>query len=247
MFTPRDPLILTAVFFAGVDMARFTVRIGLWLLSLGLGANVYAADALLPMLDTVAPTQAQPIDGMWTVSTLGKRVRIEKGRVYVVDGWRHLFVLTVRPGMVVVKDIQAQGAGTFAGYDLMAIGPWRAKKNASGNLDVELGGLVPSRFQMLPVQLDNPAAYQQVPVAVAPNPYAVAPAPVAAPAPGGPIVPALPDSSYPTLPNAQTPVQPVVEQPAAGPPTPVPGAAAGGTTCREVIYQAETDNFKCVQ
>lgn len=212
------------------------------------GPASYAADALLPMVDKVPPTQALAIDGIWTVSSLGKRIRVEKGRAYVVDPWRHLFVLKVRAGMVVVKDIQPQGPGVFGGYDLMAIGPWRASKNASGTLDVELGGLVPTRFQMLPVQLDNPDLYRQVPVAAPANPYAVPASPVPtgpAPAPTG-----QPAETYPAAPvpiNGQ-PTPPVTSSQAPPAATPAaPPASGGGTTCREVVYQEATDDFRCVQ
>ena len=63
--------------------------------------------AFLPMMTAVPVTQAQPIDGIWTISSLGKRIRIEGGRAYAVDPWVHMFVLKIQPGMVVIKDIQA--------------------------------------------------------------------------------------------------------------------------------------------
>ena len=225
-------------------MAQPTFRLAALLLGFALGAKALAADALLPMVDTVPPGQALAIDGVWTVASLGKRVRVEKGRIVVVDPWRHLFVLKVRAGMVVVKDIRDQGQGIYGGYDLMAVGSWRATKNASGNLDVELGGLVPSRFQMLPVQLDNPGLYQQVPVATASNPYATPNNAQPATSPAPPSIPAA-SPEYPTLPGSQ-PQLPTQPQLPAAAPAPAP-ATPGGMTCREVVYQEATDNFKCVQ
>ena len=170
---------------------------------------VVAAPAMLPRVETIPPREAQPIDGVWTVSSIGKRVRVEKGRVHVVDPWRHLFVMKVETGMVVVKDIYNLGSGLFSGYDLMALGPWRAVKTAAGTLDVDIGGLTPTRFQMVPVMLDYPEQFQALPIYQPTQSI-----------PGGASVPA---QSVPA------------EEP------------TSDATCRDVEYQPETDNYKCVR
>lgn len=180
------------------------------------------------MVDSVPATAPLAIDGVWRVSTLGKRVRIQQGRSFVLDPWRHLFVMQIQRNMVVVRDLHDAGGGAFGGYDLMALGAWRAVKNASGNLDVVVSGITPTRFQLIAVELDNPEAFAAVPVAGAQSPPA---------------------------PPAQRPVPPVESEPAPEPeplpvaaPDPAPVAPGGAApTCREVIYQPDTDSYQCIQ
>ena len=60
--------------------------------------------AALPMKDSVPASQSSAIDGVWTISTLGKRIRIEGGRAYAVDSWIHAFLWEVQPDMVVLGE-----------------------------------------------------------------------------------------------------------------------------------------------
>lgn len=197
--------------------------------------SVKALETPLPMVDSVPATAPLPIDGVWRVSTLGKRVRIQQGRSFVVDPWRHLFVMQIQPNMVVVRDLHDAGGGAFGGYDLMALGAWRAVKNASGNLDVVVSGITPTRFQLIAVELDDPQGFAAVPVAGARSPSA---------APG--TTPAQP----PSPPAAPEPAPSPAPQPApVSPPAaaPDPALGTGAPTCREVIYQPDTDSYQCIQ
>lgn len=113
--------------------------------------------AFLPMADSVARSEPLDIDGVWRVNTIGKRIRIEGGRAYAVDDWLHLFTLHVMPNMVVIRNIQPDGAGGYSGEDLPLMGKWQAKPAADGALDVFVAGAMgPASYRLLPVESDSP-------------------------------------------------------------------------------------------
>jgi hypothetical protein len=113
--------------------------------------------AFLPYVANVPASQPMAIDGIWTVSSIGKRIRIEAGRAYAVDGWLHLFVLSVEPDMVVIQNIKPDGYGGYVGDDLPLMGKWQAKRAADGALDVLVAGAMgPVAYRLLPVSLDDP-------------------------------------------------------------------------------------------
>ena len=117
--------------------------------------------AFLPMAHTVPKAQPMPIDGTWTISSLGKRIRIEGGRAYAVDPWVHLFVLKIQPSMVVIKDIKPTGPGRYSGQDLPLMGQFDATVQADGSLGVSVAAIVPARYTLVPVTLDNQAWFNQ--------------------------------------------------------------------------------------
>lgn len=195
-------------------------------------ANVPQIPAFLPMMTSVPASEPLPIDGTWSISTIGKRVRIEGGRAYAVDPWVHMFVLKVQPGMVVIKDVRAAGPGSFAGADLPLMGGWQASIGAGGVLDVTVASMIPVRYQLIPMQLDNPAWFEEERQrAAAPQ---QAPLPIVAPTPTPPPPVAGPD-----------PIATPAPLPVTQPVQPAPGD--GALTCRDVVYQAETDNYVCVR
>jgi hypothetical protein len=95
-------------------------------LAITVSSSVHAAKALLPTESEVRAGARLPIDGLYMVSGINKRVRLEGGRAVVVDGWKHLFVWDVEPGMVVISDIKHSGGVAFTGRDLPLQGDWRA-------------------------------------------------------------------------------------------------------------------------
>jgi len=112
--------------------------------------------AFLPYSETVPTSEALPIDGIWRISSIGKRIRIEKGRAFALDPWLHLFVLKIERGMVVIKDIARDGSGGYQGADLPAMGRWNAQLESSGNLSVTVAGMLgPIRYRLIPMQLDG--------------------------------------------------------------------------------------------
>lgn len=119
--------------------------------------------AFLPLSHTVPPTsEAMPLDGVWNITSINKRIRFERGRAYAVDSWLHLFVLQVQPNMVVIKDIVKTGAGEYSGNDLPLLGTATFKANASGNLDVTvMAPLGPIRYVLAAVDLEDRNWFEQ--------------------------------------------------------------------------------------
>lgn len=112
-------------------------------------------NALLPMANTVPESTSTEIDGVWKISSLGKRIKIERGRAYAIDSWLHLGLMRIQPNMVVIKDIREDGFNGFSGYDLPLLGNWQATKTADGNLNVTVAGsLGPVSYQLLAVGSD---------------------------------------------------------------------------------------------
>ena len=115
--------------------------------------------AFLPLSHQVAETEALPIDGVWTISTIGKRIRIERGRAYAVDPWLHLFVLKVQKDMVVLRDFRRLGPGHYRADDLPLLGPATFTLNPNGNLNVHVqGSLGPVAYNLIQQQVDDPGA-----------------------------------------------------------------------------------------
>ena len=113
-----------------------------------------AAPANLPTANEVNPGKRMKIDGEYRISTLNKRVLIERGRAVVLEGWKHMLFLDVNPGMVVIRDIKHRGNGRFTGRDLPLNAPWRAQYDkATGALNVVVkGGLTGEyRYKLIPV------------------------------------------------------------------------------------------------
>ena len=128
----------------------------------GLPQGIPQIPAFLPYSDQVAATQPMPLDGTWLISANRKKIRIEGGRAYAMDGWLHLFVLKVEPGMVVIKDIRPTAAGAYSGEDLPLMGQFTARVQADRSLAVTVAGAMgPINYKLTPLQLDNPQWYAQ--------------------------------------------------------------------------------------
>jgi len=118
--------------------------------------------AFLPMFDSIAPTPPQPLDGTWLITSIRKKIRIEGGRAYAVDGWVHMMVLKVEPGMVVIKDIAPTAPGKYTGNDLPLLGTWDARVEADRSIAVTVKtAMMPISYKLVPMQLDNPQWYAQ--------------------------------------------------------------------------------------
>lgn len=135
--------------------------------------------AFLPLYSAVPGTEPMPIDGTWTISSIGKTLRIERGRAWAVDPWLHLFVLKIQPGMVVIQDIRPAAPGSWSGQDLPLVGTWSATLTRDRFLDVQVQGVLgPARYQLLPLRLDRPDWLAQTMAEAG-----LGPAPVPGPAP----------------------------------------------------------------
>ena len=74
--------------------------------------------AMLTTIDQMEPLQALPIDGMWEVREIGKRIVIENGHAYAEDSWVHMMLFRIEPDQVVIKNIRELAGGGFVGQDL---------------------------------------------------------------------------------------------------------------------------------
>jgi len=124
-----------------------------WIISLG---------AALPdryAVDLGAPT---PIDGVWRISTNDRRLRIERGRAFAVDGWNHAVLFRVEPEQVTMVDIRREEPGVYLGRDILLNGDARMSLRADGNLDVRVGTFpFPISFVLIREAIDDPRALER--------------------------------------------------------------------------------------
>ena len=147
-------------------------------------AGVPQVAAFLPDKYSVATTEALPIDGVWMISSLRKKIRIEQGRAYALDPWVHFFVLKVQPDMVVLQNFRRVGAGRYSADDLPLLGPATMTLKSDGNLDVTVQGKFgPAKYGLMRLQPQYPDALNSELAAMAGG---------AAPVPGVPPMPAAP-------------------------------------------------------
>lgn len=121
-----------------------------WIISLGAALpGRYAVDLGAPL----------PIDGIWRISTNNKRIRIERGRAFAVDGWNHVLLFRVEPEQVTMTDIRREKAGEYLGRDILLGGDARMTLRADGNLDVRVATFpFPAKFVLIREGLDDPEA-----------------------------------------------------------------------------------------
>jgi len=78
--------------------------------------------AMLPTADSVEPAAATDADGTYMVSTINKRITIDRGRAYVVDPWIHALIFRVERGMVTLQNFRQTGPDEFEADDLPMMG-----------------------------------------------------------------------------------------------------------------------------
>jgi hypothetical protein len=116
-------------------------------------------NAFLPDRSAVPQSGPLPIDGVWTISTISKRIRIDRGRAYAVDPWVHLFVLKVQPGMVVLRKFRRVGPGKYGAEDLPLQGPASMQLQPDGNISVTVqGAFGPAYYSLIQTEIDDPVA-----------------------------------------------------------------------------------------
>ncbi|MEO0419711.1 MAG: caspase family protein [Pseudomonadota bacterium] len=119
-----------------------------WIISLGAALpNRYAVDLGEPL----------PIDGIWRISTNDKRLRIERGRAFAVDGWNHAVVFKVKPEQVTMVNVREAEPGRWLGRDILLNGDAEMTLRKDGNLDVKVKLFpFPAKFQLIREGLDDP-------------------------------------------------------------------------------------------
>lgn len=119
-----------------------------WIISLGAALpNRYAVDLGAPL----------PIDGVWRISTNDKRLRIERGRAFAVDGWNHALLFRVEPEQVTMTDVRREEAGVYLGRDILLGGDAVMTLRSDGNLAVRVATFpFPVEFVLIREALDEP-------------------------------------------------------------------------------------------
>ncbi|MEP2988826.1 MAG: caspase family protein [Parasphingorhabdus sp.] len=92
----------------------------------------------LPNKADVVESEPLPIDGIWKISTLKKRIKIEKGRAFAIDGWTHAFILKVMPDMVVFRNMERTGNGQYHADDLPLLSKAEMTLKPDGNISVKV-------------------------------------------------------------------------------------------------------------
>ena len=124
-------------------------------------ASVPQIDAFLPDKYSVEETEALPIDGVWMISSINKKIRIERGRAYAVDSWLHMFTLKVQPDMVVLQNFQRTGPGQYTADDLPLLGPATFQLRPDGNISVKVKGMLgPVGYNLIKRDIDDNYALQ---------------------------------------------------------------------------------------
>lgn len=207
-------------------------------------AGVPQIPAFLPDKYSVARGEALPIDGLWLVSSIRKKIRIEQGRAYAVDPWLHLFVLKVQPDMVVMQNFRRTDAGSYAADDLPLMGPALLTVNAKGNLDVSVqGALGPAKYALVRLEAQYPEALTAEIQAATGRQMTIAGTVPASPPVAAAPLPGMPQTGAPVPTPAPPPVTyvpPAVQPPPA--PQPVAGTPAG---CTPIGVDQDTGQTIC--
>ena len=113
--------------------------------------------AALPKKEAVPQSAPLPIDGVWRVSTINKRIQIEGGRAYMLDPWTQAFFIQVERDMVTLKDMQRLEPGAYIANDLPMQGTVQLKLASDGNIDASVKG---ANYRLLRVSVANEDAFQ---------------------------------------------------------------------------------------
>lgn len=113
-------------------------------------------DGFLPNKIDVAGTDPLPIDGIWKISTIKKRIRIEKGRAFAIDGWTHGFILKILPDMVIFNNVKRVGNGQYQADDLPLTGKAAMTLKPDGNIAVRVQTFpFPTSYTLMRETLDD--------------------------------------------------------------------------------------------
>ena len=123
---------------------------------------------LLPSIQDVPVGEPLPIDGIWTIRELGKRIAIDKGRGWAVDTWVHAFVFQIMPNQVVLRNFQAMPDGTFIADDLPLMSKVRFTPQPDGTITAQTQGMIPVTYHLDPNSLTG-GGYGGTPVMPPPD------------------------------------------------------------------------------
>jgi|GEM_PF-3424319 len=122
----------------------------------------------LQTVEKVAPAQATPVDGVWRLDiTGGTRFRIDRGRIYTVDGYHLLPVTSVSPGKITGHSFKREKEGSYTGYDVTLSGPVYVTLQPDMTMKVVAdGAVVDYESRLILVAVDDPLAFEEELLAV---------------------------------------------------------------------------------
>ncbi|MEO1730928.1 MAG: hypothetical protein AAFR64_09330 [Pseudomonadota bacterium] len=104
--------------------------------------------ALLPTIDEMEPLEDLPIDGVWEIRELGKRIVINDGHGYAEDSWVHMMMFRIEPDQVVLKNIRELANGDYIAQDLPLLAnvtfEWVGDETLRGQTD----SLIPAIYHL---------------------------------------------------------------------------------------------------
>lgn len=117
----------------------------------------------LAQIDELQPDQPLPIDGIWRLRELNKQVAIEAGHVFALEGWTHLLVWVVEPGMVTSTKLRQTDRQKLIAYDALLKREMEWTVREDGTIFASGGeGLLAPKFSLEPVELSYPEAFEAV-------------------------------------------------------------------------------------
>lgn len=104
--------------------------------------------ALLPTIDEVEPLEDLPIDGVWEIREISKRIVINDGHGYAEDSWVHMMLFRIEPEQVVLKNIRELSNGDYVAQDLPLLAnvtfEWVGDDTLRGRTD----GFIPAVYHL---------------------------------------------------------------------------------------------------
>lgn len=133
-------------------------------------AVVAQVPAALPDKESVAVGEATDADGTYVVSTINKRITIDRGRAYVVDPWNTALIFTVKKGMVTLQNFRQTGPDTFEADDLPMMGKVVFNRQPNGTLQGVVQGVMgEAKYALVPAELAEVPS-DDMPIGAPPTP-----------------------------------------------------------------------------
>lgn len=109
---------------------------------------------LLPSIHDVEPQAPTPIDGMWRIRELDKRIMIENGYGYAIDSWIHMLVFEIQPDQVVLQNFDMLPDGSIVADDLPLMSKVVFTPQPDGSLKGTTQALIPVTYHLDPAGYD---------------------------------------------------------------------------------------------
>ncbi len=111
--------------------------------------------AQLPYVGAVEPSAPLQIDGMYVIREINKRVVIENGYAYAVEGWNHALLWQIMPDQIYVRDITPLPDGSYVSQNLTMNGQMTFEPKRNGTLVATMRSGWPGKWHYDPVGYDE--------------------------------------------------------------------------------------------